>query len=121
MQLRANIDEMASKQLFLVRCKSKQESRAHLNLTNQCIPPYYPTVEATKINRGKRVVKIEALFPGYIFVYLGSSSHLASKVKNTFGIYGYVNYVERPQIVPESLATELKEKKLIFVLYQFLL
>ena len=93
MPLQENIDEIASKQWFLVRCKSKQESRAHLNFTNQCIVSYYPTVEVAKISKGKRVVKNEALFPGYIFVYLDPSSYLASKVKNTLCVILGIGFV----------------------------
>ncbi|TMP45716.1 transcription/translation regulatory transformer protein RfaH [Pseudoalteromonas citrea] len=115
MQLQENIDEMGSKQWFLVSCKSKQESRAHLNFTNQCIVSYYPTVEVAKISKGKRTVKNEALFPGYIFVYLDPSSYLASKVKNTLGVYGYVNYAGRPQVVPDSLISDLKEKSRLII------
>ncbi|TMO67071.1 transcription/translation regulatory transformer protein RfaH [Pseudoalteromonas aurantia] len=115
MQLQENMDEMASKKWFLVRCKSKQESRAHLNFTNQCIVSYYPNVEVAKIRKGKRAVKNEALFPGYIFVYLDPSSHLASKVKNTLGVYGYVTYAGRPQVVPDSLIVELKEKSKLII------
>ena len=71
-------------QWFLVRCKAKQEQRASLNFANQSIASYYPIIDVVKVRRGKKQVVREALFPGYIFVYLDPSSVLASKVKKYF-------------------------------------
>lgn len=93
---------------FLVRCKSKQEQRASLNFTNQSITSYFPTIDVLKIIRGKTCLKQEALFPGYLFVHLDISSSFASKVNNTFGVYGFVNFAGRPQIVPNALIEELQ-------------
>ena len=103
------------KSWYLVRCKSKQELRAKLNLTNQSITAYYPTVDVLKEVRGKRQLKEEALFPGYIFVHLDITSILASKVNNTFGVYGFVKFSGRPQMVPDELikAFETIEKQTI--------
>ena len=90
-------------QWFLVRCKTKQEQRASFNLDNQSIASYYPLVDVVKVRRGKKQVVREALFPGYIFVYLDPSSILASKVKNTLGVCDYVRFSCKPQVVPDSL------------------
>lgn len=95
------------KQWFIVRCKSRQEQRASLNFANQLITSYYPTVDVIKVIRGKKQTKQEALFPGYLFVRLDISSFLASKVKNTFGVYGFVNFAGKPQRVPDELIAEL--------------
>ena len=95
---------------FLVRCKSKQEQRAKSNFTNQSIISFYPTVDVLRMGRGKvSPKKEEALFPGYIFVHLDISSSLASKVNNTFGVYGFVRFAGKPQMVPDSLIEELKK------------
>ncbi|EGU33599.1 transcriptional activator RfaH [Vibrio scophthalmi LMG 19158] len=87
------------KRWFLVRCKSKQEQRASLNFSNQMITSYYPTIGVLKTSRGKTTLKQEALFPGYLFVHLDISSNYASKVNNTFGVYGFVNFAGKPQMV----------------------
>ena len=97
-------------QWFLVRCKAKQEQRASLNFANQSIASYYPIIDIVKVRRGKKQVVREALFPGYIFVYLDPSSVLASKVKNTLGVYDYVRFAGEPQVVPYALITELKQR-----------
>ena len=96
------------KNWFLVRCKSKQEQRASINLANQLITSYYPTVDVIKMVRGKKQTKQEALFPGYLFVHLDISSFLASKVKNTLGVYGFVNFAGKPQLVPSELVMEIR-------------
>lgn len=100
--------EAIGKQWFLVRCKSKQEARASLNFFNQSIECYFPTVEVVKIIRGKKQTKHEALFPGYLFVYLDILSGLASKVNYTTGVYGFVKFAGKPQRVPDELIAELK-------------
>ncbi|MBU2896904.1 transcription/translation regulatory transformer protein RfaH [Vibrio hepatarius] len=97
-------------QWFLVRCKPKQEPRASINFANQSVTSYYPLVDVVKVRRGKKQVVREAIFPGYIFVYLDPSSILASKVKNTFGVYDYVRFAGKPQVVPDVLITDLKQR-----------
>ncbi len=97
------------KQWFLVLCKSKQEARASLNFYNQLIEYYFPTVGVIKIVRGRKQIKTEALFPGYLFVHLDILSGLASKVNYTTGVYGFVKFSGKPQNVPDELLTELKE------------
>ena len=93
-----------AKRWYLVRCKSKQESRAKLNFTNQSITSFYPTVDVLKMIRGRVCLKKEeALFPGYIFVHLDISSSFASKVNNTFGVYGFVKFAGKPQVVPDAV------------------
>lgn len=97
------------KQWFLVRCKSKQEARASLNFYNQSIECYFPTVEVIKVARGRKQIKMEALFPGYLFVHLDILSGLASKVNYTTGVYGFVKFAGKPQVVPDDLVTEFKQ------------
>ncbi|ANS84192.1 Transcription antitermination protein [Vibrio scophthalmi] len=100
-----------NKRWFLVRCKSKQEQRASLNFSNQAITSYFPTIDVLKTIRGKTMLKQEALFPGYLFIHLDISSSYASKVNNTFGVYGFVNFAGKPQMVPDRLIEELKTLK----------
>ncbi|WP_341659301.1 transcription/translation regulatory transformer protein RfaH [Vibrio sp.] len=102
-------------QWFLVRCKTKQEQRASLNLANQSIDSYYPLIDVVKVRRGKKQVVREALFPGYIFVYLDPSSILASKVRNTLGVYDYVRFAGKPQVVPDVLIADLKVRDSLVV------
>ncbi|WP_240314489.1 transcription/translation regulatory transformer protein RfaH [Vibrio tetraodonis] len=97
-------------QWFLVRCKTKHERRASLNLANQSIASYYPLIDVVKVRRGKKQVVREALFPGYIFVYLDPSSVLASKVKNTLGVYDYVRFAGKPQVVSDILIADLEQR-----------
>ena len=50
---------------FLLQTKSKQESRAVENLERQGVNSFCPMIRVEKLSRGSRVVKQEALFPGY--------------------------------------------------------
>ncbi|WP_172971800.1 transcription/translation regulatory transformer protein RfaH [Vibrio aquimaris] len=102
-------------QWFLVRCKNKQERRASLNLANQSIASYYPLINVVKMRRGKKQVIREPLFPGYIFVYIDPSSFLASKVANTFGVCGYVQFSGRPQVVPDTIVGDLKARACLVI------
>ncbi|NLS13542.1 transcription/translation regulatory transformer protein RfaH [Vibrio sp. SM6] len=99
---------MDSKQWYLVQCKPRQETKAALNFSNQGIENYYPTIEVIKLVRGKRAQKMEALFPGYIFVNLDLLSLSASKVRNTIGAVGFVMFAGKPQQVPLYLFNQIK-------------
>ena len=71
---------------YLVATKPKQEQRAAEHLSNQFIEYFLPEIEVEKSLRGKRSVRIEPLFPGYLFVALPKDSVFWSKIRSTRGI-----------------------------------
>lgn len=74
--LQAIDDKMSAKQLaiikmkkwYLLYCKRGEQRRAKMHLENQQVECFYPEVEIEKINRGKRRINLEPLFPSYMFI-----------------------------------------------------
>lgn len=58
---------------YALQHKPAQGDRAVQHLQNQDITCFYPKVEVEKIKAGKRIKKLEPLFPGYVFVNLEQS------------------------------------------------
>ncbi|MDB9805149.1 transcription/translation regulatory transformer protein RfaH [Porticoccaceae bacterium] len=92
---------------FLLQTKSKQEGRAVENLERQGVNSFCPMIQVEKLSRGSRVVKAEALFPGYLFVNFDQSSVSSTTVRSTRGVSHFVTSAGLPVKVPESLINHL--------------
>lgn len=75
-----------SQDWYVVLTKPKQELRAQDNLERQGGVVFVPMFANERISRGKRVVRQEPLFPGYLFLQSDTQSELLSKVRSTFGV-----------------------------------
>lgn len=56
------------------------------------------------------MVKREALFPGYLFVYFNQNSVSATTVRSTRGVSHFVTCAGSPVIVPDSLIEQLQKR-----------
>jgi len=92
---------------FLLQTKSKQEDRAVENLERQGVDSFCPMIRVEKLSRGSRVVKQEALFPGYLFVHFDQESVSSTTVRSTRGVSHFVTSAGAPVKVPESLINQL--------------
>ncbi|WP_116475692.1 transcription/translation regulatory transformer protein RfaH [Zobellella maritima] len=92
---------------YLAHCRPREEERAQQHLSNQDIEAYYPHVEVEKLVRGKRVKRIEALFPGYIFLRADLGVTSAATIRSTRGIRSLVRFGAYPCEVPGQLVYEL--------------
>jgi transcriptional antiterminator RfaH len=93
---------------FLLQTKSRQESRAVENLERQGVESFCPLVRVEKVSRGKRVVKEEVLFPGYLFVNFNQTKVSATTVRSTRGVSHFVTCGGSPTVVPDSLIEHLQ-------------
>ena len=95
---------------FLLQTKSKQENRAVENLERQGVDSFCPMIRVEKLSRGSRVVKQEALFPGYLFVHFDQESVSSTTVRSTRGVSHFVTSAGAPVKVPESLISQLMQR-----------
>lgn len=93
---------------YLVATKPKQEQRAAEHLSNQSIEYFLPEIEVEKSLRGKRSVRIEPLFPGYLFVALPKDSVFWSKIRSTRGIRDVIRFAGKPAMVMPDIINHLK-------------
>jgi len=95
---------------FLLQTKSKQENRAVENLERQGVNSFCPMIRVEKVLRGSRVVKQEALFPGYLFVNFNQESVSSTTVRSTRGVSHFVTCAGAPVKVPETLIDQLMRR-----------
>lgn len=88
------------KRWYLVQCKPKQDFRALENLKLLGYECLLPTVEAERISRGKWLVQVEPLFPGYLFIELDVLYDNWMPIRSTRGVCRIVRFGEKPLPVP---------------------
>lgn len=98
------------KQWYLIYCKRSEQQRAKLHLENQGVECYYPETQVEKMVRGKRQVKLEPLFPSYIFARFDvEQGPTFTTVRSTRGVVDFVRQGAVPQILQGDLIVTLKE------------
>lgn len=95
------------KSWYVAQCRPREEERALQNLSNQGIDAFYPYAEVKKRVRRKLVTRVEALFPGYIFVQADLNIVSASTIGSTRGVRSLVRFGGGPCQVPSDLVYDL--------------
>jgi transcriptional antiterminator RfaH len=98
-----------SKRWYLLQCKAQQQSRAQMHLANQGFDFYAPVHGVKRVRRGHYQTRIEALFPGYLFIQLSSDSDWRA-LYATRGVSRLVNFNGQPHPVAKTLVDALKKR-----------
>ena len=88
---------------FVVRTKPRQELKAKLNLENQGFTHYLP--ELTRDNG-----KVEALFPGYIFIKNQAGPTPFDKIRSTYGVLNYVRFGEYIAMLTDEVIEAIRNR-----------
>ena len=94
---------------YLLQCKPNQQQRADENLNNQGFCTYTPQLKAERIIRRKRVIREEAVFPGYAFIQLDATSDWRA-LQATRGVSRVVSFNGLPHPVPRELIDGLRQQ-----------
>jgi transcription elongation factor/antiterminator RfaH len=96
---------------YLLTTKPRSEQRASDNLEAQGYEAFFPQFKNTRLLSGKRVQKVEALFPGYLFVKveLTSAQTNFNALRSTRGVGNFVCFGSDPSVVSEQLIAQLKQ------------
>jgi len=94
---------------YLLQCKPSQQQRADENLNNQGFCTYTPQLKAERIIRRKRVIREEAVFPGYAFIQLDASSDWRA-LQATRGVSRVVSFNGLPHPIPRELIDGLRQQ-----------
>jgi transcriptional antiterminator RfaH len=97
----------SSAEWYLAAAKPKQEIRAVEHLKNQGIECYCPLIQVERLLRGKKIIKQEALFSGYLFIYLSTQDPNWHKVRSTRGIRDWVRFAGNVAKCPAELVEQL--------------
>lgn len=94
---------------YALQHKPAQGDRALLNLQNQDASCFYPKVMVEKIRAGKRVRKLEPLFPGYLFINIDPSDPLWGKLRSTRGVLRIVSFANTPAPIPDEVIDQIRQ------------
>jgi len=92
---------------YLLQCKSRQEKRAELNLTNQNWRCYCPMAW---VNKSKTMIPqkvYEPLFPGYLFIELEEDVGNWGTIRSTRGVLGFVRFGQYPIPISQDIVQNL--------------
>ncbi|MDR6608801.1 transcriptional antiterminator RfaH [Pseudomonas synxantha] len=105
--VQANLPEsLTASAWYLVQCKANQDERAEINLVNQGYTCFRPTHRRERDLQGRRRIVRESLFPGYLFIQLGSGESWAP-LRSTRGVLRIVSFGGKPLPVGDDLIAQL--------------
>lgn len=94
---------------YALQHKPAQGDRALDNLQNQGISCFYPKITVENIKAGKRSKKLEALFPGYLFVHLEQTDPMWGKLRSTRGVLRVVGFAGKPAPIGDEVIQHVKD------------
>ncbi len=94
---------------YVLQHKPAQGDRALEHLQRQDITCFYPKVKVERVRAGKRISRLEPLFPGYLFVHLHQNDPLWAKLRSTRGVLRVVGFGNKPAEVSEDVIGHLKQ------------
>lgn len=93
-----------------VFCKPQQDERAEAHLLNQGFEIFRPKTRQRYTRNGSRRVRIESMFPRYLFVRLNAAGQDWSPIRSTRGAIGLVRVGQRAAEVPEEVIEALRSR-----------
>lgn len=106
------IQKVSDASWYLAASKPKQEFRAIEHLKSQQIKCFCPMANVERLLRGKKVIKQEALFPGYLFINLLVEDPNWHKVRSTRGIRDWIRFAGQVAKIPNTLVETLMDSSI---------
>lgn len=94
---------------YVLQHKPAQGDRALAHLQNQDIFCFYPKISVEKVKGGKRISKLEPLFPGYLFVNLEPVDASWAKLRSTRGVLRVVGFSGQPAKISDEVIQHIKD------------
>ena len=96
---------------YLVQTKPNAHLIATRNLLRQGCQVFMPSVKLTKRTGNRFISNTSPLFPGYLFMGLGSENKISwHSLNSTRGVSRVVSYDRRNRPLPQSLIDELRKR-----------
>jgi len=95
---------------YLVYAKPRQEDLAKQNLERQGYQPYLPMVRTPRRRMGRRLIRIEPMFPRYLFIRLDTETDNWAPIRSTIGVSTLVRFGMHPSPVPDDLIEYLRSR-----------
>ena len=98
------------KRWYLVHAKPRQEDLAKANLERQGYQAYLPKLRIPRHRMGRRVIRIEPMFPRYLFIRLDTATDNWAPIRSTVGVSTLVRFGMYPSAVPDDLIEYLRSR-----------
>ena len=98
---------------YAVQAKNHHEARVADRLKDKVVPAFLPLIEVTRRYRSRRVVRLEPLFPGYLFVQLRAMAESPTgwhEVQWTPGVKAILGCEGQPMPVPDEVVETVKAR-----------
>lgn len=103
--------ESTDKRWYLVYAKPQKEELARVNLERQGYPTYLPMMRTPRKRMGRRVIRVEPMFPRYLFIHLDTESDNWAPIRSTLGVASLVRFGMYPSPVPDELVAALRNRE----------
>jgi len=103
--------DSSEKRWYLVYSKPRKEELARVNLERQGYPVYLPMMRTPRRRMGRRIVRVEPMFPRYLFISLDTESDNWAPIRSTLGVANIVRFGMYPSPVPDGLVAALRARE----------
>jgi len=103
--------DSTEKRWYLLYSKPKKEELARVNLERQGYPTYLPMMRTPRRRSGRRIIRVEPMFPRYLFIHLDTESDNWAPIRSTLGVANLVRFGMYPSPVPEDLVELLAARE----------
>ena len=93
---------------YAVQHKPAQARRALAHLENQGVECFLPEIDVNTIRQGKRSVRREPLFKGYLFINLEPIDPVWHKLRSTRGVTKVVSFADKPAVIEDSVIDQIR-------------
>lgn len=98
------------KRWYLIHSKPRQEDTAKQNLERQGYSTYLPLLRTPRRRMERRIIRIEPMFPRYLFIQLDTETDNWAPIRSTLGVSTLVRFGMTPSPVPDDLIETLRER-----------
>ena len=105
-----NNDPSTPRRWHAVFCKPSQDERAELHLRNQGYETFRPKIREQRTCSGRRRIRVESMFPRYLFVRLAANGQDWGPIRSTRGAVGLVRRGQEAAVVPEPVIEDLQQR-----------
>lgn len=103
--------EHEKRRWYLVYTKTKKEDLAKVNLERQGYPVYLPLMRTPRRRSGRRIIRVEPMFPRYLFIHLDAETDNWAPIRSTLGVVSLVRFGMFPSPVPDQLVEALRGRE----------
>lgn len=90
---------MNTESWYVARTKPRQEAVANDNLKRQGFATYLPKMKVLKRIRRQQVLRMEPMFPQYLFFRPAHEQHSIAPVRSTIGVLNVVRFGHQPALL----------------------